>query len=283
MTDSDHHDFYSVFFAVWTLVRGCSFCKNTLILLQEPNHLNHPQAAANIHSNLVTSCCKDLPWTKSAGWILITDNIYSWRISLVTRVIKGGGSCLIQTTSRQTVDLFHGPIPCVLWLLLRYCFITVVRSPALSLSEWLITHSHANNHNSICAVPLISPFFNFKTTNCHAPPLSARMTQCSNLHCFYMHGTIKVTRLCLAEHTVDEVSLLTINGGICMADMMPGSICLQRSNSLSLFWVCSSEFRDPEEPQHSLVCRNEIMYLTLKQWRNATKYVYSSTALGITL
>lgn len=94
---------------------------------------------------------------------IITDDIYSWWICPVTQVIKGEE--LPNPDQQQADCLFYGPLPCVVLQLLHYCFITVVRPWAFSLSEQLITHSHANNHNSICAVSLISPFLIFRKTN----------------------------------------------------------------------------------------------------------------------
>lgn len=131
------HSAAAVCFLLCKYKPAASFSKNTLILLQEPNDESDPRSVMNIRNNLL-QCWKDV----------ITDDKYSWWSDGAARL-----------RAEQTAGLFYGSAPCVLWQLLPHCFITVVGPPGVMLSEWLITHSHGNNHNSICALALISPFY----------------------------------------------------------------------------------------------------------------------------
>lgn len=131
------HSAAAVCFLLCKYKPAASFSKNTLILLQEPNDESDPRGVMNIRNNLL-QCWKDV----------ITDDTYSWWSDGAARL-----------RAEQTAGLFYGSAPCVLWQLLPHCFITVVGPLGVMLSEWLITHSHGNNHNSICALALISPFY----------------------------------------------------------------------------------------------------------------------------
>lgn len=140
----------------------------------------------------------------------------------------------------------------------------------------MANYTFSGTHDAICAVSLISPFLNFKTTSCvttkhyqcklFRSDMEKRLENVNSTVFLYIPRTIKVRTHYVAEHIMNKLAVLNKNKGehgIWQTWWLFPSTCLKKSNRLCRFFYFQSIQNNLSLDKLSWWCNNTFVTETV--------------------